>query len=75
VSFGQGTPCPYIKARALNLRALPTQGDQDFQAPIQPVRDYIDALLAPYKELVVLEGEGHTAVLSLPEMILATIKH
>lgn len=46
------------------------QGEQDMQAPLRPLTEYVDALSAPSKELIVLSGEGHTTLLSAPEVFL-----
>jgi len=38
------------------------QGDRDLYSPTEDVRDYVDAITAPRKELAVLEGGGHSCV-------------
>lgn len=49
------------------------QGDMDLQSPSALVVEYFSALDAPLKELVILRGEGHTAVLVLPDVFLAEL--
>jgi len=46
------------------------QGDSDFQSPTALVTEYFSTIQAPKKELVLLKGEGHTAVLSNPDLFL-----
>jgi pimeloyl-ACP methyl ester carboxylesterase len=46
------------------------QGDNDLQAPASLVEDYFLNLEVPKKELIILKGEGHTAILALPDVFL-----
>ncbi|HXD34321.1 MAG TPA: alpha/beta hydrolase [Pyrinomonadaceae bacterium] len=46
------------------------QGDSDLQAPTSIVEEYFPTIEAPHKELILLKGEGHTAVLSNPDLFL-----
>lgn len=46
------------------------EGDSDLQAPAALSREFFDTSDAPKKEYILLEGEGHTAVLSNPEKFL-----
>jgi len=46
------------------------QGEADIQTPTGPVEAYFAAIQAPKKELLLLKGEGHTAVLTLPDIFL-----
>jgi proline iminopeptidase len=64
-----------IAVPELHIPVLIVQGDKDMQAPLLPVTEYFETLAAPSKKLVVLEGEGHTAVMSIPETILAAIRN
>ncbi len=34
------------------------------------MEDYFTTIQAPHKELLLLKGEGHTAVLSMPDVFL-----
>lgn len=49
------------------------QGDADLQTPAQPVEDYFTTLEAPQKELLLLKGEGHVAVLTNPDSFLQAL--
>jgi pimeloyl-ACP methyl ester carboxylesterase len=49
------------------------QGDSDLQSPAALAAEYFSSVEAPQKELVVLRGEGHTAVLTLPDVFLAEL--
>jgi pimeloyl-ACP methyl ester carboxylesterase len=49
------------------------QGDTDLQTPAQPVEAYFAALQAPHKELLLLKGEGHIAVLINPDLFLQAL--
>lgn len=46
------------------------QGDMDLQAPTSLAQEYFASVEAPNKEFVLLKGEGHTAVLILPDVFL-----
>jgi pimeloyl-ACP methyl ester carboxylesterase len=46
------------------------QGDADIQSPTSIVKEYFSSIEAPKKELVLLKGEGHTAILILPDIFL-----
>jgi proline iminopeptidase len=46
------------------------QGDSDIQAPTNLAKEFLASIKAPKKQLVVLNGEGHTAVLTNPEAVL-----
>jgi pimeloyl-ACP methyl ester carboxylesterase len=46
------------------------QGDTDLQSPAPLVKEYLSIIKAPDKEMVLLQGEGHTAVLTLPDVFL-----
>ncbi|HEX8474068.1 MAG TPA: alpha/beta hydrolase [Pyrinomonadaceae bacterium] len=46
------------------------QGDADLQSPAAPAAEYFSSVEAPTKELVVLKGEGHAALLALPGVFL-----
>ena len=46
------------------------QGDCDMGTPAGPVEDYFATIQAPHKELLLLKGESHTAVLSMPDVFL-----
>lgn len=46
------------------------QGDADIQSPASIIKEFFTAIEAPKKELVLLKGEGHTAVLILPDVFL-----
>lgn len=46
------------------------QGDADLQAPASLAQEYFNSIEAPKKEFVLLKGEGHTAVLILPDVFL-----
>lgn len=52
------------------IPVLIIQGDNDIQAPASLVEEYFAAIEAPKKELVILKGEGHTAVIALPDVFL-----
>jgi pimeloyl-ACP methyl ester carboxylesterase len=49
------------------------QGDSDLQSPASLVEEYFSSVEAPRKELVVLGGEGHAAILTLPDVFLAEL--
>jgi pimeloyl-ACP methyl ester carboxylesterase len=49
------------------------QGDTDLHTPAAPVQEYFASVRAPNKHLKLLKGEGHTAVLSAPELFLADL--
>ena len=42
-------------------------GSDDWICPVDSVRDYMDAILAPYKNLNLMEGCGHNTQYALPE--------
>lgn len=46
------------------------QGEDDIQAPTVLVQGFLPQIEAPRKELVLFKGEGHTAVLSSPDLFL-----
>lgn len=46
------------------------QGDSDIQAPTSLARDFFSSIKAPKKKLVLLKGEGHTALLTVPDTFL-----
>lgn len=46
------------------------QGEDDIQAPTVLVQEFLPQIEAPRKELVLFKGEGHTAVLSSPNLFL-----
>jgi pimeloyl-ACP methyl ester carboxylesterase len=49
------------------------EGDSDIQAPAALAVEYFSSIEAPQKELVMLKGEGHTAVLTLPDVFLTEL--
>jgi len=49
------------------------QGDLDNVTPTASVRDYFDEIAAPRKDLVVLPGDGHMALLTDPDRVLAVL--
>jgi pimeloyl-ACP methyl ester carboxylesterase len=52
------------------------QGDSDIQSPLAPLKEYFSSIKAPKKEFVLLKGEGHTAVLIVPDIFLnELVKH
>lgn len=46
------------------------QGDSDIQAPTSLAKDFLSSVKAPKKKLVLLKGEGHTALLTVPDTFL-----
>ena len=49
------------------------QGDSDLQSPAALVAGYFSSVDAPRKKMVMLKGEGHTAVLALPDVFLSEL--
>jgi pimeloyl-ACP methyl ester carboxylesterase len=49
------------------------QGDSDIQSPAALTIEYFSSIEAPKKELVILKGEGHTAILTLPDVFLTEL--
>jgi pimeloyl-ACP methyl ester carboxylesterase len=43
-------------------------GDRDLVTPIDLAKQYFDTIEAPQKELVVLDGGGHSAPLTMPDL-------
>lgn len=48
-------------------------GDRDLVTPASLARAYFDTIDAPVKEFVVLEGGGHSALLTMPDAFLAEL--
>lgn len=48
-------------------------GDHDRVTPAPLARDYFETIEAPHKEFVVLEGGGHSALLTMPDVFLAKL--
>jgi pimeloyl-ACP methyl ester carboxylesterase len=46
------------------------QGSEDFTTPVELAREYLEAIKAPRKEFVTIEGGGHFAVFMKPEVFL-----
>lgn len=53
-----------------DLPILIVQGEDDIQSPAVLAREFFNTIEAPQKEFVSLKGEGHTALLLLPEVFL-----
>jgi pimeloyl-ACP methyl ester carboxylesterase len=49
---------------------LVLQGDSDAVTPVEAVRDYLDAVNAPRKELVLINNSGHLAMFTRPHQFL-----
>lgn len=48
-------------------------GDRDSVTPAPLARDYFETIEAPVKEFIVLEGGGHSALLTMPDVFLAEL--
>lgn len=59
-----------ISTPRLELPFFVFAGDKDVVTPLGLARDYFDMLEAPHKEFVVLEGGGHAALLTMPDVFL-----
>jgi pimeloyl-ACP methyl ester carboxylesterase len=46
------------------------QGDADIQSPTALAKEFFSSIRAPKKDLVLLKGEGHNALLLLPDVFL-----
>jgi pimeloyl-ACP methyl ester carboxylesterase len=69
----------YVEMMAYNAKQYGTkfkvpiffiQGDSDIQSSTALAQEYFSTIEAPKKELILLKGEGHTAVLILPDVFL-----
>lgn len=65
VRLSQALCIPHVSAPILVL-----QGKEDMQAPTSLVEEFIPQIEAPRKDLVIFKGEGHTALLSNPDVFL-----
>jgi pimeloyl-ACP methyl ester carboxylesterase len=81
-AFGFSSELLFGELMAFDARRLGTkfevpififQGDSDLQSPAALAAEYFSSVEAPRKELVMLRGEGHTALLSLPDVYLAEL--
>ncbi|MBS0393521.1 MAG: alpha/beta hydrolase [Proteobacteria bacterium] len=58
---------------ALQVPVVLIQGSEDIQTPTRLAAQYLSTLSAPAKELVVLPGAGHSALLAEPGEFLAAL--
>jgi pimeloyl-ACP methyl ester carboxylesterase len=81
-AFGFSSEALFGELMAYDARRLGTkfetpvfilQGDSDLQSPATLVEEYFSSVEAPRKGLVMLKGEGHTALLTLPDVFLAEL--
>ncbi|HEX8176470.1 MAG TPA: alpha/beta hydrolase [Pyrinomonadaceae bacterium] len=81
-AFGFSSETLFGELMAYDARRLGTkfevpifilQGDSDLQSPSVLAAEYFSSLEAPRKELVMLKGEGHTALLLLPDVFLTEL--
>lgn len=82
-AFGFSSEALYGEMMAYDARRLGTkfdlpvvvvQGENDIQSPAVPAKEFFDLIEAPRKEFVPLPGEGHTALLLLPDVFLNELK-
>ncbi len=59
---------------ALQVPVVLIEGSEDIQTPTRLAAQYLSALAAPAKELVVLPGAGHSALLAEPGEFLAALE-
>ena len=51
-----------MRGRNFAVPVIIIQGGEDYGAPVELARSYVDLITAPYKRFVVLDGAGHTAL-------------
>jgi pimeloyl-ACP methyl ester carboxylesterase len=56
------------------IPVLLIQGESDMQASTDLAAEYFDRIEAPRKEMQVVKEDGHTAILTMPDQFLGTIK-
>jgi pimeloyl-ACP methyl ester carboxylesterase len=56
------------------IPVLLIQGESDMQASTELAVEYFERIKAPRKEMQVVKGDGHTAILTMPDRFLAHIK-
>jgi pimeloyl-ACP methyl ester carboxylesterase len=61
-------------AREFQMPMFFIQGELDDITPTSLVKDYVRQITAPRKDLVVLPGEGHLAVMANPELFLKDLR-
>ena len=48
-------------------------GDLDYVTPVPLVQAFVQEISAPHKEVIILEGAGHNAILTDPDRFLAML--
>jgi pimeloyl-ACP methyl ester carboxylesterase len=64
----------YAHGTAFQVPVVIIQGDEDMQTPALLAQEYFARLTAPSKQLVLLRGGGHRAIISLPSEFLAALQ-
>ncbi|HEY9217029.1 MAG TPA: alpha/beta hydrolase, partial [Phenylobacterium sp.] len=68
MAYSDRPPAPF------EIPVLFIQGDEDIQTPTELVHDYLAAIHAPAKRLVLIPGGGHMAVFAMPDVSLETLR-
>jgi pimeloyl-ACP methyl ester carboxylesterase len=58
----------------LDVPVLMIQGEIDMQSPTSVARAYFDEIEAPSKEFIVIPGEGHSAIMTMPDIFLSKFR-
>jgi pimeloyl-ACP methyl ester carboxylesterase len=64
----------YATAQRLDVRVIIVQGKDDLFTPTDPAAAWLEALDAPSKELIVIDGAGHFALLTHGTEVVAQLK-
>jgi pimeloyl-ACP methyl ester carboxylesterase len=63
-----------VAAPAIPVPVFFIQGEEDIQTPTVLVKSYFDRLRAPSKQLILLPGGGHSAVIAMPDVFLRELR-
>ena len=64
----------YSQGSSFEMPVYLISGTDDWVCPVDSVRDYLDTIDAPSKDLFLLDGCGHNAQYALPEEFARTVR-